>query len=233
MKICVAQTRPIRGDVQRNIENHRKLIEFAIERNVELIAFPELSLTGYEPSLAKDLATTQEDKRFDVFQELSNKNQITICVGMPTKNDFGICVSQIIFQPNKARQTYSKKYLHEDEEAFFVSGKNLFSLLNKKIAFAICYEISIPEHSETAFENGAKIYIASVAKTKSGVEQATKTLSEIAKKYSMTVLMSNCVGESEDGICAGKSSIWNENGLLVEQLSENEEGILSFNFKGI
>ncbi len=230
MKICLAQTKPIRSDVQQNIENHKKLIELAILKGAEIIVFPELSLTGYEPSLAKKLVTTQDDKRFDIFQKLSDENQITICVGMPTKSDLGICISLVIFQPNKERETYSKKYLHSDEEAFFVSGENSIGLLQNKIAFAICYEISIPEHSKNAFKNGAKIYIASVAKTKSGVEQAAKNLSEIAQKYSMTVLMSNSVGESENGICAGKSSIWNDKGSLVEQLSE-EEGVLIFDLE--
>ncbi|KAA3600832.1 MAG: carbon-nitrogen hydrolase family protein [Calditrichaeota bacterium] len=228
MKICVAQTKPIRGEVQKNIENHKRLIDLAIKKEAEVIVFPELSLTGYEPTLAKKLASTKDDKRFDVFQNLSDKNQITICVGMPTKNDLGTCISLVIFQSNQVRQIYSKKYLHSDEEAFFVSGENSIGLLQNKITFAICYEISIPEHSENAFRNGAKIYIASVAKTKNGVEQATKTLSEIAKKYSMTALMSNSVGDSEDGVCTGKSAIWNKEGLLVEQLNEAEEGVLVF-----
>ena len=104
----------------------------------------------------------------------------------------------VLFQPHKARQTYSKKYLHPDEEEFFISGQSSDSLIGNKtnIALAICYELSVPEHSESAFKSGAEIYIASVAKAVNAVDKAIKSLSDIGNKYSMTVLMSSCVGQN-------------------------------------
>ena len=230
MKICVAQTRPIKGDIQRNIDHHKKLIDLAISNGADVVIFPELSLTGYEPTLAKDLATHQDDIRFDEFQNISNAEQITIGVGVPTKSKAGICISMVIFQPHKARQIYSKKYLHADEEAFFVSGQNFSSLkINKaNLALAICYELSVPEHAAQAFKSGAEIYIASVAKDVNGVDQASKRLSDIANKYSMTVLMSNCVGQADDFEGAGKTSIWNNQGLLAGRLNNTDEGIIIF-----
>ena len=230
MKICVVQTRPIKGDIQSNIDNHKKLIDLAVSNRADTIIFPELSLTGYEPELSKELATNQDDTRFDDFQKISNIKQITIGVGVPTKNNTGICISMILFQPHKARQTYSKKYLHPDEEEFFISGQSFTGLkINKtNIALAICYELSVSEHSEKAFRSGAEIYIASVAKFVNGVDKAIKRLADIANKYSMTVLMSNCVGQSDGQECAGKTSIWNNKGLLVGQLNDTDEGIIIF-----
>ena len=228
MKICVAQTRPVKGDIQSNIDNHKKLIDLAIFYGADTVIFPELSLTGYEPELAKELATTPDDSRFDDFQKISGARLITIGVGVPIKNNAGICISMILFQPHKARQIYSKKYLHADEEGFFISGQNSTGLINNKtsIALAICYELSVPEHSENAFKSGAEIYIASVAKSESGVEKANEILSGIATKYSMAVLMSNCVGPCDNFEAVGKTSIWNNKGLLVAQLNDNSEGIL-------
>ncbi len=54
----------------------------------------------------------------------------------------------VLFQSHKARQTYSKKYLHPDEEDFFISGQSSTGLIVNKtnIALAICYELSVPEH---------------------------------------------------------------------------------------
>jgi predicted amidohydrolase len=231
MKICVAQTRPIKGDIQTNIENHKKLINIAVSNGTDMIIFPELSITGYEPGLAKELATDQDDSRFDSFQQISNTRQITIGVGMPTKNNSGISISMILFQPGKARQTYSKKYLHPDEEEFFIPGQNFGCIPGNKpnIAIAICYELSVPEHTENAFKCGAEIYIASVAKTTEGVEKASRSLSGIAGKYSTTVLMSNCVGHCDNFESAGKTAIWNNKGLLAGQLNDSDEGILIVN----
>ena len=49
MKICVAQTRPIKGDIQSNIDHHKRLIDLAVSNGADTVIFPELSLTGYEP----------------------------------------------------------------------------------------------------------------------------------------------------------------------------------------
>lgn len=228
MKICVAQTRPVTGDIQRNIQNHKQLIALAISNEADAIFFPELSLTGYEPTLAKELAIDQDDRRLDDFQTISNTHQLTIGVGVPTKNSAGICISMAIFQPYKARQTYSKQYLHPDEEPYFIGGQNFTGLVVKKnnIGLAICYELSVPEHSENAFLSGVEIYVASVAKFVKGIDKAQNSLSDIAQRYSMTVLMSNSIGQADGDECAGKTSIWNKQGKLVGQLNDKIEGIL-------
>ena len=228
MKICIAQLQPVKGDVGKNIELHEKLINIAVSLSADVIVFPELSLTGYEPTLAQELAATPDDKRFDIFQKISNEKRITIGVGMPITTPFGITISMICFRSDKPRQVYSKKYIHADEEGFFVSGQNpdapIFSTSN--IALAICYEISVPAHAEDAFNKGAKIYIASVAKSTKGIDAAIQRLSDIARSYSMIVFMSNCTGLADGVICAGKSSIWNASGELIGQLDNTSEGLL-------
>ena len=227
MKIALAQTKPVKGDITTNISNHKELIGLAITHKADAIIFPELSITGYEPTLAKQLATDENDNRFDELQKLSDKNEMIIGIGMPLKRKEGICISMIIFKPNKTQQVYSKKYLHSDEEPFFISGQNDSTFIdNTNIALSICYEISVPEHAENAAANGAKIYIASVAKTATGVEKAIQTLSEIACKYSMPVLFSNSVGPSDNFISAGKTSAWDHCGKLIGQLNSTGEGIL-------
>ena len=230
MKISVAQTRPIKGDIKLNIENHKKLINLALDHGAEAIIFPELSITGYEPELATELATTQDDARFEDLQKISNTGNIIIGVGVPTKNVTGTCISMILFQPNQPRQTYSKKYLHDSEDKYFVSGQNDKVVIHSKpeIALAICYELSVPQHSENAHKNGATIYLASVVEDINGVDRAMAKLSSIGNKYAMTVAMSNCIGKTGAYHCPGKSSIWNNQGELAGQLNDINEGILIY-----
>jgi hypothetical protein len=82
--------------------------------------------------------------------------------------------------------------------------------------------LSIAEHSENAFKNGAQIYIASVAKSLAGVEKAQKSLSDIANKYSMPVLLVNSIGKCDDFESAGKSSVWNNKGELITELTHRK-----------
>jgi predicted amidohydrolase len=233
MKICVAQTHPVKGDIDKNIQRHVDFVNRALVHHSSLILFPELSLTGYEPSLAKHRVFSSDDIRLNIFQELSDASDITIGVGVPTKSATGVCISLIMFQPGQRRKTYSKKYLHPDEEEFFVSGSNVsgsnFSGVNVKgydVALAICYEISVREHLESACKSGASIYMASVAKFAHGIDKALITLTDTACGNFQLVLMSNSVGLSDGHVCAGKSSVWDNNGRLIAQLNEKDEGII-------
>ncbi|MGC4038058.1 MAG: carbon-nitrogen hydrolase family protein [Chitinophagaceae bacterium] len=228
MKICVAQTKPLKGDINENIVNHQKLIDLAVQYGAELIVFPELSITGYEPELAETLATDTNDIRFDVFQSISNDKDIQICIGMPLKTKEGIEIATFIFKPNHPLSTYSKQYLHADEFPYFKAAKNQDMLIEQKnkVALAICYEISVPAHINEAVAQQANIYIASVAKSVTGMENAINRLSEIAIKDSLFVLIANCVGYCDNFNCGGKSSAWNNSGFLLGQLNDTSEGVL-------
>jgi predicted amidohydrolase len=226
VKLCVAQSRPVKGDIAANIARHKALLELA--RGSDVIVFPELSLTGYEPTLAGELAIDSSDRRLDEFQAISDAEGIAIGIGVPTRSTTGACITMIVFLPHRLRLAYSKRYLHPDEEPFFVSGDNVTTVnVNRAvIAPAICYELSVPEHAENASRNGASIYLASVAKTAKGLDAALPRLAAIAREHSMTVLMANCVGECDGCQCGGKTSIWNKAGSLVGQLSDRDEGVL-------
>lgn len=230
MKIAAAQTKPAKADIEANIIQHKKFIAEAIAYNSDLILFPELSITGYEPEFAKQLATTSDDLRFNEFQKLSDSHRISIAIGMPIKNDSGIFIGMVIFQPEQARTMYSKRYLHPDEEPFFINGNEqvFLNLNNHIIAPAICYELSVSDHAKNAHNNGSDIYVVSVAKTEGGMQQAAKILSNTAAAYSMIVVLSNCIGYCDNFLSGGKSSVWNKKGQLVGQLNDLEEGLLVF-----
>src|ERR1700753_1352804 len=123
MKIAVAQTRPVKGEIETNISHHKKLIAFAVENGAGMLVFPELSITGYEPELAKELATTPDDSRFDDFQLISNGSRVTIGIGVPILGEQGVMIGMVIFEPNKPRRLYCKQHLHSDELPYFVAGE--------------------------------------------------------------------------------------------------------------
>ena len=230
MNICGAQTKPVTGNIEANIEKHLLFIDRAISHGADLIIFSELSLTGYEPTLARTLATQTDDSRFNAFQNISDKARVVIGVGVPTQVKERLFISMILFRPNVKPLVYSKKYLHADEDPFFVSGVNFPSLkVNKTtIGLAICYELSIPDHSSAAYKSGAEVYVASVAKFAKGVESASKTLSDISIKYSIPSMMINAVGPADNGMCTGNSALWDARGQLVGQLSSSEEGLIMY-----
>lgn len=231
MRICIAQTRPFAGNISKNIDTHKRMIDTAISNKADMIVFPELSLTGYELELAHELAADQNDERLGIFQELADSHKLVIAVGMPTKAGNDLFISMIIFQPGKERITYSKQNLYPGEDAVFKPGtQQVFLKFDGRhiVAPAICYDLSDVEHSKAAHENNADIYIASVVNSANGVIGDSEKLSGIARTYRMTVLMSNFIGQSGAYMCAGNSSVWNKEGKIVGQLDDKSEGVLLY-----
>ena len=233
MRIAIAQIESIKGNIEENLKNHLKWIKEAVQNKADMVVFPELSVTGYEPDLAESLATNQDDTRLDEIQNLSDINGITIGVGLPTKDKNDTFVSMIIFQPHKKRITYSKQYLYPPEEPIFKAGKNplVLNFETEIVSPAICYETSNKAHCEFAKRNNATIYVASVLSSINGIDAELKKLSEIAKNNNLITFMANYVGKSGVYECAGKSSVWNEKGELIGQLGGKEEGLIIFDTK--
>ena len=230
MKIGLAQTTSLKGNVPKNIQDHLRIIKRAIKLQADLIVFPELSITSYEPELAKDLVTDVNSSLFNPFQVLSDAHEITIGIGMPTPAFDGIHISMLIFQPKKDRLVYSKQILHSDELPFFVCGtkQTILNIKGNKIALGICYETMQREHFEHAKQLGADIYIASAAKAKGGMETANSYYPKMAKEWDTPILLSNAIGFCDNFISVGQSAIWNQNGELLEQLDDQNEGLLIY-----
>jgi len=231
MRICVAQSRSVKGNIKINIKKHLRLIKYALFEKVDIIIFPELSLTNYEPQIAKDFVSDQWGSKLSEVQKISDTDNILIGVGIPTKSNRGLHISMLIIQPDKPQLTYSKQILHSDEYPYFVSGKEqiILEVQNVKLSPAICYESLQEDHLKNALKLGAEIYIASTTMPKKGTLKALDHYSNMAKKYKIPVLMSNSIGPCDDFESVGQSSVWDEHGNLIGQLDSENEGILIYN----
>ncbi|MEZ4786224.1 MAG: carbon-nitrogen hydrolase family protein, partial [Candidatus Kapaibacterium sp.] len=189
MKLAVAQLRSIAGDIDYNVRRHEALLSLAASRGADLIIFPELSLTNYEPQLARGLVMSETDSRIENLQAVSDRHGMVIGVGMPTAAGSDVRISMLYLQPGKEAATYSKQHLHEDELPYFVEGTEsiVLSLEREKLVPAICYESLLPKHAEQAAMLNASVYLASVAKPEGGVERGAKHYPMIARQHSMIV----------------------------------------------
>lgn len=231
MKICVAQTKPTKGDIAQNSAQHKLLIAQAVDAEADLIIFPELSITGFEPTLADSLAVGVDDSLFDEFQEISDETGITLGIGAPILVDQeNMWIGMVILQPHQPRQLNAKHYLHEDELPYFARGQNLHGLNVKQIniGLAICYELSVPEHAESVFGRDVDLYVASVAEHERGVAKSNARLADIARTYGVPTLRANCVGPSDNFYSVGQSAVWNAAGEQLAVLGETEVGLLIY-----
>jgi len=230
MKIAIAQYPCVQGDIRKNINRHCSWIEKASEHKAEIILFPELSLSGYEPKLADQLSMPIYHPDLDVFQELSEELGIVIALGIPGKTDAGVHISQALFHPYAERMLYSKRILHDDEKPYFNAGKSRAELrvANLDIALGICYESMQEQHWTSIDSTRSHLYLASVSKTREGMDLAHRFFSLKSHEKNMPVFLSNAIGPNDDFEACGRSAAWNAHGELAHTL-ENEPAILLIN----
>lgn len=226
--IALAQSASLRGDTEANLQKHMEFTALAAEKRAQLIVFPELSLTGYEPDLAAELAFTEDDARLKPLKDLAELHRIIIVAGAPFCTESALHIAAFILYPCGEGSVYTKHYLHEGEEKFFVAGRLNPAILlgEEKIAMAVCADIANPVHAKDAARAGSTIYLASAFITPGGYEAEARILKNYARKHSMTVMKANYSGQSGGFPSAGRSAIWSANGELTGELPGEGEGIL-------
>lgn len=229
MRIAAAQTIPKDGDIATNINDHCRLAELAAENGIQLLVFPEMSLTGYQRSLARDYAFNENDSRLDQLRAVAISKKIIIVAGAPVKIKSELHIGAFVLFPDNIISIYTKQFLHEQEEDFFSPNFEYnpqVKLDDEIISLAICADIANLRHPEHAATSGSTIYLPCIFYTPSGIVNGHERLSGYAKKHSMHVLMSNYGGPSWGLESGGKSAFWTNDGALQGSLGSSGEGLL-------
>ena len=142
----------------------------------------------------------------------------------------GVHISMVLFHPHGERQLYSKAYLHSDEGPFFQSGQNSATFIDGTPSCLINLLRNIcPCTCGRCFpKRGRSICSERSEICERNRKRLIKGCLRFARRYSMPVLMSNCVGRADNSECAGLTSVWNSRGVLVAQLDAKNEGLLIF-----
>lgn len=229
MIFASAQTKPKRGDIESNLIDHYNMIDLAYKNRVDLIVFPEMSITGYEREKASTLAFSETDSRLNKLRQLSVDTKMILIVGAPILIKDKLYIGAFIIKPDHSISTYTKQHLHKGEDEYFDSSFDYNPLINldtEWISVAICADIMNPKHADSARKNGSTLYIASLFFTPNGIADAHKRLSDYAKQYSMNVLMTNYCGQSWGLDSGGQSAFWDKNGDLIVVIDKTDSGLL-------
>ena len=213
------------GNVAWNVGRHVRIGALAAEREVELLVFPELSLTGYELRLGRSHAIDPASADLDPLRRLAADSRMTVVVGGPILNDRDeLNIGAFSIRPDGSVLTYTKEHVHESEVGFTSGpGGAVLEVGDVTVALAICADASHPEHAATAAERGANVYAASVMIEEDAYARKTALLQQYSLQHRIAVLMANYSGMTGGSESAGKSAIWSEEGRLVASSSGRDE----------
>ncbi len=219
LTLAAAQSISIAGDLAGSIARHQRFIQLAAEQGVQLLVFPELSLTGYERGLAAQLAIAPDAAVLQPLRDFAKEVGVTAVVGMPIRltDTSPILIGALTLGADGSLAVYSKQHLHPGEEEAFASGAGgePLTIGADMIALAVCADFNHADHTAMAALKGAGIYAAGVLITAKGYDPDTALLQGYAAGHSMVVLMANHGGATGGWESAGRSAVWAPDGSLI------------------
>ncbi len=244
IKIALAQINTCLGDPVANLEKHLVYVRQAVQAGVNLLVFPELSLTGY--ALQDLVATVAHRPRSDdpIFGPLLQASQeIDLVVGFVDEDQrHRFYIAAAYLSGGEVLHIHHKVYLPTyglfDEGRFFAWGDSVqaFDTRFSRVGIAICEDFWHASPPYILWIDGADILIFTSASPGRGVSlepklESARWVEQINRAYANLftsfVIHANRVGY-EDGLNFwGGSTIFDPNGDLVIQGPYHEEALVS------
>lgn len=98
------------GNTEENAENIIRYIEKALQEKVQLLVFPELSVTGYTcgDMFLRGELQRQAEKSLDKIRQATEKNNLLVCVGMPSMCRAGCLTVRSICRTEKSKAPFPR-----------------------------------------------------------------------------------------------------------------------------
>lgn len=217
--VAAAQTISLAGDMPANIASHLRVMREAASHGVQLLVFPELSLTGYELAMADDLAIHADDARLAPLRDLAQETGMRTVVGAPLRLEDGrVAIAALVLQDDGGISIYCKQHLHASEEEVFVAGKGgaPVQVGDDQIALAVCADATHPSHAAHAALGNPAVYAVGSVISIGSYPAESAQLAGYAATHGMAVLVANHGGPTGGWASAGSSAVWTPGG---EQLA--------------
>ncbi|MEX1166677.1 MAG: carbon-nitrogen hydrolase family protein [Hydrogenophaga sp.] len=233
--IAAAQTTPMAGDRAANLRQHLQMVEVSALHGVQLLLFPELSLSGYEPALLNRCLTSAQDPLLTPFYEAAQRHAMTLVVGAPTapaaasRAEALPHISALVIGPQGGAKVYHKQHLHPGEDSCASAGPVdpfVFDVSGLRCGLAICADVAQAAHPRAARQAGAALYLAAMVVSEQGYAVDAGLLKSHAITHQMPVLLANMGSPSGGFQCAGRSAFWDEEGRCIVALPADGAGLV-------
>ena len=234
-RIALAQINARVGDIEGNLNKILRYLSSAKDSGVDIVCFPELSITGYPP---EDLLLKPNfiNDSIDAVQEVRKATEnITVILGYADRKE-DIYNAAAIIHDKKIVDVYHKRYLPNygvfDENRYFQSGVRapVYKLGGVIFGVNICEDIWYPGDPtrRQALLGDAQIIIniSSSPYYASKIGSRERMLMTRAKDNSVNVVFCNMVGGQDELVFDGNSVVIGETGSIIARAKSFEEDLL-------
>jgi NAD+ synthase (glutamine-hydrolysing) len=234
LRIALSQINPTVGDLEGNVSKILEYIKKAKKAGSDLVAFPELAITGYPP---EDLLLKTQfiDDNLEALKQVQkNVGEIAVIVGFVDRKDDIYNAAAVIYN-KKLIDVYHKMYLPNygvfDEYRYFHAGTRvpIYRIGDTWIGINICEDIWYPEGparvqslagAEVIININASPYHIGKGKFREDM------LSTRASDNMVMVAYLNTVGGQDELVFDGHSMILDQNGAVIARGQQFEEDLI-------
>lgn len=163
MRVGLTQMDIVWEDKEKNMERATKLMEQAVKQNVELLVFPEMTLTGFtmNTALAGEEMLFSPTLRF--FKEASKKYHMAMAFGYV--EDFGEEYYNKLMIVSEGRILYDYDKIHPfnygEEGEHYIGGHEIKTAVLKEMEISgfVCYDLRFPEIFQAVSERADMILV--------------------------------------------------------------------------
>jgi NAD+ synthase (glutamine-hydrolysing) len=235
VRIALAQINTTVGDVWGNVEKASDALEKAVDAGAGLVAFPELTITGYPP---EDLLLRPSfiQKNLEALDEFAKQvpEGVVAAVGFVDLGAdlYNACA---IVSNGEILHRYRKRYLPNygvfDENRYFRkgSGAPVVKLDGALVGMSVCEDIWYPGGPAREQAVGGAGMLLNISASPYHRRKGTfreRMLGVRASDYGCYVLFCNLVGGQDELVFDGHSLVFDPEGELIARGKQFEEDML-------
>ncbi|MGB9822858.1 NAD+ synthase [Thermodesulfovibrio sp.] len=234
LRLALCQINLVVGDIEGNLEKILSYIDKAVTKQAEIIVFPELAITGYNPEDLLFYPAFIKKAEEALNEIIKNVKDFIVIAGLPVKKD-DLYNSAAIIANQSLIDVYHKIYLPNysvfDEMRYFKPGSRIPVYEYDGVFFAvnICEDIfhpSLPGLIQAA--NSAELIINISASPFYAGKYQKKTRMLTTRAYDMGVYVCylNMVGGQDEIVFDGRSLIISPSGDIMAMGKAFEEDLI-------
>jgi NAD+ synthase (glutamine-hydrolysing) len=236
MNIVMAQINTLVGDIKGNTQ---RILDVCVDQSalgVDLVVFPELTLTGYPP---EDLLLRQHTTELTAgaLERLCKDlpDDLAVVVGYPRRQGGLLFNSAGVLYNGAILAEYDKQCLPNyqvfDEKRYFEAGADtcVVTIKGLPVGLTICEDIWHPHPAANAAAAGAQLLINLNASPFHRGKQSERTaqVSALARTHQLPILYVNQVGGQDELVFDGGSFVVDARGDVQHRATEFAEVMLS------
>lgn len=223
MKLLIAQTDPVRGDTAANLKALESLCEQAVAAGADLLALPELALTGYNIlGQLDDLSEGIGGPLATRVAKLASQHGLFILFGLAERQADGQLTNSAALIDDRGQRiaTYHKLQLWNKEADYFIAGTGLCVVDTRlgRLGLMICYDNEFPEMARALAQRGAEVILSPTANMVPNAERQILQIRARALDNQRFVVCINRAGSEDSLHYCGSSVVSGPDGEVIGSL---------------